>query len=203
VSAEELSGCVIVSGMPGAGKSTVTALAARLLPKAAQVKGDDVNRMIVSGAVWFMGEPREEALEQLELCKRNMCALAGNFVDFGFVALMDTVVQDRAMLDLLLALTAPRTVRLVILAPGIEVCEQRNAMRAPHEQFAFAGYEQLDADMRRLGDVAWWFDTSALTPEETAAQLVRDVAVRAAPLRGSWDVRVSEMRDVLFPPSAS
>jgi predicted kinase len=194
----ELSGCVIVSGMPGAGKSTVTAQAARLLPRAAQVKGDDVNGMVVSGGVWFMGTPRDEARRQYELCKRNMCALANNFVDFGFVVLMDTVVQDRAMLDLLLALMSPRPVRLVILAPGVEACKHRNASRVANERFEFDGYEHLEADMKRdLGDIGWWFDTSALTPEETAEQLVREAAVHAAPLRGGWDTRVDRMRDAL------
>jgi predicted kinase len=192
----ELSGCVIVSGMPGAGKSTVSALAASLLPRAAQVKGDDVNQMILSGGVWFMGEPREEALRQYELCKRNMCALANNFVDFGFTVFMDTVVQDRPMLDLLLAVMSPRPARLVILAPGVEVCKQRNATRHPDEQFAFDGYQQLEADMQRdLGDAGWWFDTSALTPEATAEQLVREAVDRAAPLRGGWNSRREPLDD--------
>ena len=193
MSAGELSGCVIVSGMPGAGKSTVTALAADLLPRAAQVKGDDVNRMIRSGRVFFMGKPKEEALRQDELCNRNMCSLANNFVDFGFTVLMDTVVADRPELDFLLALLSPRPVRLVILAPGVEVCKNRNATRDPNEQFAFDGYDQLEADMKRdLGD-GWWFDTSALTPADTAAQLVREAAVRAAPLNGGWHVRLEDL----------
>jgi predicted kinase len=196
VSFAELSGCVIVSGMPGAGKSTVTALAGRLLPRAAQVKGDDVNLMILSGRVWFMGTPRDEALRQYELCKRNMCTLANNFVDFGFTVLMDTVVQDSATLDLLLALMSPRPVRLVILAPGVEVCKRRNAHRDAAEQSDFDGYEQLEADMKRdLTDRAWWFDTSALTPAETAEQLVRDASIRAVPLRGGWDAHLERMRD--------
>ena len=179
--ADDLLGCVIVSGMPGAGKSTVTALAARLLPRAAQVKGDDVNQMILSGRVGFMQEPADEALHQDELCNRNMCSLAGNFVDFGFTTLMDTVVADRAELDFLLDLLRPRPVRLVTLAPGVEVCRHRNATRDPDEHFEFDGYHRLDRDMRReLGDVGWWFDTSALTPAETAAQLVREAGARAA-----------------------
>ena len=196
MSSADLSGCVIVSGMPGAGKTTVTAHAAHLLPRAAQVKGDDVNQMILSGRVWFLGTPKDEALRQYELCKRNMCALANNFVDFGFTVFMDTVVQDRAMLDLLLALLSPRPARLVILAPGVEVCNQRNATRDRGERFEFDGYQQLEADMKRhLGDLGWWFDTSALTPEETAERLVRDAAARAAPLRGGWDNGVDHLRD--------
>jgi predicted kinase len=179
-----LSGCVIVSGMPGAGKSTVCELASRLLGRAALVKGDDVNVMIRSGAVWFAGEPRDEAARQVALCKRNMCALANNFVDYGFPVFMDTVVQDRATLDQLLALLSPHPVRLVILAPGADICQQRNAARDAFEQFAFDGYEQLDADMRRdLSDHAWWFDTAALTPEQTAEKLVREASERARTLQ--------------------
>jgi predicted kinase len=177
MTSEDLVGCVIVSGMPGAGKSTVTALAARLLPRAAQVKGDDVNQMILSGRVGFMGEPADEALHQDELCNRNMCSLADNFIDFGFTVLMDTVVADRAELVFLLGLLAPRPVRLVILAPGVEVCQHRDATRDPDERFQFDGYHRLEADMRReLGDTGWWFDTSTLTPAETAEQLVRELA---------------------------
>ena len=93
---DDVTGCVIVTGMPGAGKTTITSLAAQLLPRAAQVGGDAVNRMIASGYVWFMGQPTGEALRQDELCNRNMCSLANNFIDFGFTVLMDTVLADRA-----------------------------------------------------------------------------------------------------------
>lgn len=122
-----------------------------------------------------------------------MCALANNFVDYGFTVFMDTVVQDRAMLDLLLALLSPRPARLVVLAPGIEACKRRNATRDRDERFAFDGYQQLEADMKRdLGDVGWWFDTSALTPEQTAERLVREAVNRAARLRGGWNSRLDE-----------
>ena len=108
-----------------------------------------------------------------------MCSLAANFVDFGFTVLMDTVVADRAELDFLLALLAPRPVRLVTLAPGAAVCRQRNATREPlTERWEFPGYDRLDAEMRAgFGRVGWWFDTSSLTPEETTERIVSEAAV--------------------------
>ena len=46
-----------------------------------------------------------------------------------------------------------------------------------------------------LGDIAWWFDTSALTPEATAEHVVREAAARAATLRGGWADGVEQLRD--------
>jgi predicted kinase len=179
VTVDGLSGCVIVTGMPGAGKSTVSTLAARLLPRAARVKGDDVTYMILSGRVRFDGTPADEAVRQGDLCNRNMCALANNFVDFGFTVFMDTVVADRRKLDDLLRLLAPRPARLVVLAPGIAACRHRNATREPDERWEFDGYERLEARMRQdIAEFGWWFDTASLTPQETAARLVGEAGSR-------------------------
>ena len=188
VTIDEVSGCVIVTGMPGAGKTTVTSLAAGLMPRAAKVGGDAVNVMIRSGYVWFMGQPTKEALRQDELCNRNMCSLANNFIDFGFTVLMDTVLAGRSELDFFMALMAPRPVRLVVLDPGIEACKSRNAGRDPEAQFEFNGYERLEADMKReFGDIGWWLDTSAITADRTAERLVAEMASRTATLLPGWN----------------
>jgi hypothetical protein len=51
---------------------------------------------------------------------------------------------------------------------------------------------------RDVGDLGWWFDKSALTPQATA-EPVRESAVRAAPLRGGCDTRVDQAHDALVP----
>jgi hypothetical protein len=158
------------------------------MPRAAQVSGDAVNVMIRSGFVRFMGQPTEEALRQDELCNRNMCCLANNFIDFGFTVLMDTVLADRAELDFFIALLSPRPVRLVVLDPGIDVCKYRNAGREPEDRFEFDGYERLEADMlREFGDIGWWLDTSALSADQTADRLAVEMTSRTTALLPGWN----------------
>lgn len=69
--------------MPGAGKSTVSRLLAANLPRAARIAADDLNAMVLAGAVWPLGQPAEEAARQVELSYRNLAALAKNFTDAG------------------------------------------------------------------------------------------------------------------------
>ncbi|WP_369386738.1 AAA family ATPase [Streptomyces sp. CG1] len=173
--------CLIVTGMPGAGKSTVTRLITEQLPRSARLDGDFISRLVVGGRVGALGEPAEEAARQVELCNRNLCALANNFADAGFTPVIDWVIPDRAQLDFFVSLLPARRVLFVVLAPGSEVCRYRNTIRNPRERFDFDGYDALDAAMRReLGDVGWWFDTAALSPEETVEHIVREAGMEAA-----------------------
>lgn len=171
---------LLITGMPGAGKSTVSHQVAQRLPRSARLDGDVVTRFTVSGFVWALGEPAEEAARQVELCNRNLCLLAANYVDAGFNAVIDWIIPDRAQLDFYRQLIAPRTLLMVMLAPGIATCQQRNAQRDRTQRWDFDGYDRLQADLRReLGDTGWWFDTSHLTAAQTADQILSEARERA------------------------
>jgi len=109
----------------------------------------------------------------VRLCNENLCGLAANFADSGFTPVIDWIVPDREQLDFYLHALSPRRVLLVVLTRSIEVCRDRNTTRDPDDQFFFDGYEALRASMRDgFETVGWWFDTSNLAPDETAAQII-------------------------------
>ena len=170
--------CLLVTGAPGAGKTTVTRLVAAALARAALVEGDVISQLVVSGRVWALGEPADEADRQTRLANDNIVGLASRFLDAGFATVIDWVVPDRAQLDLYVEGLGDRGLALVVLDPGGEECRRRNKLRAPEQQFDVAGQEGLVAKMRRnFGDTGWWFDTSTLTPEQTAARVFADAAI--------------------------
>ncbi len=172
--------CLIITGAPAAGKSAVSLLVAERLTRSARLNGDFVHELIVSGFVSGLGEPPDEAARQVWLTRKNLCALADNFADARFTPVIDTLIPDREGLDYYLEALRPRPVLLVVLMPSIEVHHYRNTIREPEEQFAFDDYETLTADMRHgFGTMGWWFDTSALTPDETADQIIANAPVLA------------------------
>ncbi|MGI5337516.1 AAA family ATPase [Streptomyces sp. CA-181903] len=165
-------GCLILSGLPGAGKSSVGREVAGRLERSALVSGDAVADMIVRGRVSVVRLPEPEARRQLLLRARNICSLAGNFADAGFTAVVDHVVPDREVLDLMVGLLRPRPVRFVVLAPPVAVCRARNAARPERERVDY-DVAPLDRSMRqRLAGVGWWLDSAGMTVEETAGLIL-------------------------------
>lgn len=172
--------CLLVTGAPGAGKSTVTRLVAQALNRSALIDAHSVGRMVVGGYVWPLGEPANEAAAQVRLVNANVCALAANFADAGFTPVIDWVVPNAQQLKSYRDALASRRLLLVVLDPGSAVCRERNEHRPPQEQHFFDDYEGLRSSMHSFRDLGWWLDTSTLTVEQTVQQILDDSIAQVA-----------------------
>jgi len=164
--------CVLViSGLPGVGKSTTARLVASRLDRGAYIEADQLQQMIVAGGVWPDGSGviSEEASAQLALRLHNACLLARSFLGAGFTAVVDDIVVADRLVRLLVDLEG-LPVRFVMLAPPFEHVRQRWIdMGSP---FADT-WGWIDDEIRlRTKRIGLWLDTADLTPEQTADQII-------------------------------
>ena len=155
----------LISGIPGAGKTTVARALAQRFPRAVHVESDRIGELVVSGGVFPHEEPREEASRQLELRRVTMCRIADTFADAGFVVVLDDVVVSPGVLAAYQEQLRTRPLVFVQLAPRLEVVRARDAGR---DKQWFDVWSHLDAEMREWDPrPGLWLDTSDMTVEET------------------------------------
>ncbi len=163
---------IVVSGIQGAGKSTVARSLAERFSRAVHIEADALQRMIVSGGEWAgeAGEPTDEAARQLRLRLHNACLLARSFFEAGFTAVVDDIIIGERF-DHLRADLAGVPFRLIVLAPDVAVAVARDAARDYTVGEEWARY--LDEEQRRtMVGSGLWVDNSGQTAAETVDEVM-------------------------------
>ena len=119
---------LVVSGPPGAGKSTVARLLADRSTHSVLVAGDAFFAFLAGGAVdpWL-----PEAHAQNETVIRAAAAASGLFAADGYDTVYDGVVGPW-FLPTFQAATGGVTLDYVVLLPSVDVCVDRVATRVDH-----------------------------------------------------------------------
>ncbi len=167
-------GAILISGIPGSGKTTIARLVAAEFERAAHLEGDLISfQFIVSGLVPPQGPPLHEAQRQLDLRRKNTCLLADSFAEAGFIPVIDDVIVSPGVLDLYRRLLMTRPLRLVQLTPSLNVIEQRDAGR--YKQVFHLWSHMHDDLHHRMPRVGFWLDNSELTESETVQAVIANL----------------------------
>jgi adenylate kinase family enzyme len=166
----------LITGIPGAGKTTVSRLLGERLERAAVIEGDLLQGWIVSGNVWPGDERAAESARQIQLNMRNQCLLARSYAEAGFTPIIDYVIVSQADLDAYRGRLQGLDVHLVVLHPGRDVVIARERGREKsqrHERKHGLTIGEHFAHLERplveeLSGVGLWIDNAALAPVATA-----------------------------------
>lgn len=134
---------LVITGPPGAGKSTAARFIADAAERSVLVEGDAFFGFLASGAIepWL-----PESNEQNEVVTQAAASAAGRFAKGGFTAIYDGVVGPW-FLSRFAAATGLDDLEYVVLLPPVETCVARRrnhgfsdeaATRKMHEEFAAA-----------------------------------------------------------------
>jgi len=156
----------LVTGIPGAGKTTTSAALAARYSRGAHIPGDVIQHLVVGGS----GPPDpfgdEEANRPTDLCVRNQCLLAHSFRREGYAVVLDYVIGSAERLQNYLDQLPDEPIGLVVLTPSIDVARARDR-ESPDELVLQAWTTLYEEMVRELGGQGLWLDTSDMSVAAT------------------------------------
>lgn len=163
VSSRDGPGIFLITGTPGAGKSTVARALAQRFDRSAHIDIDMVfHHFTVTGKADPVNQDAEAAAQAM-LAVRNAATMARNYADAGFTCVLDGAVVERAQVVACAQAVYPHRLHLVVLAPPVQVSEERDARRSGKTVAAY--FRHLHPLLHdQLADLGLWLDTSQQTP---------------------------------------
>jgi deoxyadenosine/deoxycytidine kinase len=168
---------IFITGMAGAGKSSVARLVARHFQKSLYIQVDELREKMVKGyAIPENGVFTQEVVQQFQMARSTAAYMARLYASHGVDVVIDDVCVPSDFVEQYAELFEMPEVRRVLLYPKASIVIERITQRGgpmEHIQHVPKIYDFLDA-MPKDG----WFvlDSSEWTVEQTAHAVIETIA---------------------------
>ena len=171
-----MSNIIFITGMAGAGKSTVGRLVARRFPKSLFIQVDELREKMVNGyASPEGGVFTEEVIQQFQMARSTAVFMANLYVAQGVDVIIDDVCVPSNFAEQYAELFENPGVRRVLLYPEASVVIERIKQRGgpmEHIQYVPVIYDILES-MPKDGWIV--LDSSEWTVEQTVQAVLYNV----------------------------
>ena len=176
-SAEVHARRIIITGLPGSGKSTVARLVAAGLERSVHIGGDFFRESIAGGFIPPAIPFTDEFVEQFGLCREIISFWADRMVEEGYTAVVDDapIPFPPHLENQYRSLLAHDSTIKVALTPPPDVVRQRIEGREGWFDETLLRRFDVICEHHELHDFSAWhtIDNGQLTPDETAEVIRR------------------------------
>ena len=172
-----MNNIIFITGMAGAGKSTVGRLVARHFPKCLFIQVDELREKMVTGyAIPENGVFTEEVMQQFQMARSTAIYMAGLYANQGVDVVIDDVCAPPNFVEQYARLFEIPEVQRVLLYPKAPVVIERIKQRGgplEHIKYVPVIYDFLDA-VPKDGWIV--LDSSEWTIEQTVNEVLSNIA---------------------------
>jgi chloramphenicol 3-O-phosphotransferase len=149
----------LITGPPGAGKSSVAVSLLQRFPFGFHLPLDDLREWVVSGIAHPVPNWTQETTRQFDLARQGAVQLAKQYANAGFAVVIDDIVNVQDVTRHFSPALERYSFHKIILLPSITVALQRNRERT-NKRF---DTNVLDTPIRNIHQ---WFSEQVVAPKE-------------------------------------